>query len=535
MSILTPEDFALLDSLSDSEILPLLAGLPKEEQERLLLNWASQAPTAAPTLTKTPHPRQAEFLALECEEALYGGAAGGGKTEALLMWLAEGVPYKDYSGVFFRRTYAEMKGSTDSPIWRSVDMYKPLGGNFNSTDKIWTFPAGSMISFKHMDHEQAVTEYQGSAFHRLAWDELTHFTETQYEYLWSRWRQKQDFAGFPLTIGFRAASNPGGVGHEWVKRRFISDESMRAVNAIDSREPSPAGMVFYKDGRAFVPARVADNPSLDVEHYISNLERHLTNPVLRERLLNGDWSIQEDAIIRADWLHYYDMRGQHLIPQNKKGETIGTIDERELQRFATVDTAGTSKQKADEKLRGKPHSYSVCQVWDYWPKTGFLFLRYCWRERVEFIDLCDNLRRIYHEWDVPRMLIENAALGPGAQSLLSSQGLSGVEMVNPVTQSMKGQSGLPGKVERAAPLLNKMSKGEVFLPLHNNDWLPDLEAEWLAWTGLVDQTDDQIDAASYAANHVGSAASHRTVIDHAFWRTPRPSLRGGSVTGYLKR
>ncbi len=90
-----------------NQILRLLENMTDEELMRL-------SPLGM-TKNRHPHPRQAEFLGLSCEEALYGGAAGGGKTEALLMWLAEGVEVPGYSGVFFRRTYAQLTKSNDSP------------------------------------------------------------------------------------------------------------------------------------------------------------------------------------------------------------------------------------------------------------------------------------------------------------------------------------------------------------------------------------------------------------------------------------
>jgi phage terminase large subunit-like protein len=453
---------------------------------------------------------------------LYGGAAGGGKTYALLVWLAEGIHVPGYSGIFFRRTYAQLSKSNDSPIITSHELYRPLGGVYKSGEHRWTFPSGATIEFGHMQHEDSVHDYQGPAYHRVAFDELSQFSETQYRYLFSRMRMRKDF---PVMMGIRAASNPGGQGHAWVKQRFITPDAERAVQQLSSRTPSPPGMVFWPTPKcAFVPARVADNPTLDVEDYIERMLTHLPH-VLRERLLNGDWSVVEDAIIKADWLCYYEMRGDYLVPLDRHRKKMTPINRSECRRFATVDTAGTSKQKAAEK-RGKPASWSVCQIWDYSPKTNFLFLRHVWRDRVNWDGLKAGVRMTLNEWNPSRVLVENAHHGPPLASELAD---FPVELVNPVSDSMRGQSGLPGKVERATQLLNKLEKGEVFLPRHNNHWLPDLEAEWLAWTGLDDETADQVDAAAYVAKYVKQG--HGGVIQLAV-PIYGPGILGGSRDGF---
>jgi phage terminase large subunit-like protein len=305
---------------------------------------------------------------------------------------------------------------------------------------------------------------------------------------------------FPIKMGVRAASNPGGPGHGWVRQRFITQEAEKAVQALGAYQPSPPGLMFWPTpDRAFVPARVADNPSLDLDDYIGRLRTQLP-PVLRQRLLNGDWSVVEDAAIRLDWLRYYDVQGDMLRPLNVDGKIIDVIDCRQCQRFATIDTAGTSKQKAAER-KGKPASWSVCQIWDYWPKPQFLFLRHVWRDQVAWDGLKSAVRHTLTQWRPSRVLIENAHHGPPLAGEL--HGFS-TQLVSPAPSSLRGEEGKPGKLERATELLNKLEKGEVFLPRYNNQWLPELEYEWLTWTGLDDETSDQVDAAAYAARHVAT-------------------------------
>ncbi|MBC7855848.1 MAG: hypothetical protein IAF94_20665, partial [Pirellulaceae bacterium] len=275
------------------KIWKTLEGLTDEE----LLKLSPRAVSIP--LARTPHPRQAEFLALECEEALYGGAAGGGKTEALLMWLAQGVKVPSYSAIFFRRTYAQLSKSNDSPLTKSHDLFRPLGGIYKGSEHKWVFPSGATIEFGHLQHEMSVQDYTGPAYHRIAFDELTQFSQNQYQFLFSRMRMRKDF---PVRMGVRAASNPGGPGHAWVKAWFITPEAEKAILQLGAYQPSPAGLIFWPNpNRAFVPARVADNPSLDIEDYVARLRTQLP-PLLRERLLNGDWSAIEDAAIKIDWL-----------------------------------------------------------------------------------------------------------------------------------------------------------------------------------------------------------------------------------------
>lgn len=442
---------------------------------------------------QSPHPRQAEFLSLQCEEALFGGACGGGKTLTLLLWLAQGIDVPGYSGVFFRRTYAQLTKSNDSPLTKSHELYKPLGGKFKASEYRWTFPSGATIEFGHLQHEMSVMDYQGPAYHRVAFDELTQFSEAQYTYLFSRMRMRKDF---PVRMGVRAASNPGGPGHTWVKARFITPEAERSIQSLRPFEPSPAGLIFWPaENRAFVPARVADNPTLDVEDYINRMQSNLPL-MLRQRLLNGDWSIVEDAIIRLDWLRYYALQGELIKAYDADGKERWQVDQRQCQRFATIDTAGTSAQKAAEK-RGKPASWSVCQIWDYCPQTQFLFLRHVWRDRVAWEGLKSGVRHTLNQWQPSRVLIENAHHGPPLQAELSHF----TTVLISTFPGRASESGRPGKVERATDLLNKLEKGQVFLPKFNNSWLSELEAEWLSWTGLDDETSDQIDAAAYAARH----------------------------------
>ena len=434
------------------------------------------------------------MLGLNCEEALYGGSVGGAKTICLLLYLAQGIHLPDYTGGFFRRTWAECHGGNDSPLAKAYQVYGPLGAT--RTDKTWTFPSGAKIVFGHLDDAHAHLKYQGPSFHRMAFDELTHFTEDQYTWMIAyRIRRKQNY---PLVLGVRTSANPGGPGHDWVKERFLTEEAMKTVLGMDRRLPCPPGMIFWKAGRAYVPARLADNPYLDIDDYELRMVAQGKSPVERARMMNGDWSIREDGIIKLDWLRRYTMRGDMLQARGPNGEPLGDpVDSRNLQRFATIDTAGTSEEKARD-AKGKPPSWSVCMVWDYAPRPKWLFLRHVWRQRVDWDGLKAGTRRTLTEWRPRKALIENAHFG---QALFAELKGLGPELFG---------TGGKGKLERSTNLQNMLEAGQVFLPQVDNvpggaAWLPILESEWLGWTGLDEETNDQIDTASMAANHVKRA------------------------------
>lgn len=188
-------------------------------------------------LTLKPHPRQLEFLNLTCEEALFGGAAGGGKTEALLMWLAEGVNIPGYTGGIFRRHIEDLTEGNSSILAKSMLMYPALGGEVKGLE--WKFPSGASIVMSGIAFDKSVLKTQGKEYHRVAFDELTHFTERMYDFVYTTRMRK--VVGFPIKCGVRASANPGGPGHEWVKKRFITQDAINQLKQLDKEKPTPPG------------------------------------------------------------------------------------------------------------------------------------------------------------------------------------------------------------------------------------------------------------------------------------------------------
>src|SRR5215831_1894395 len=209
--------------------------------------------------------KQAAFLSLDCLEAGYGGAAGGGKSDAILAAALQYVDVPGYAALILRRSFSDL-ALPGAAMARSKEWLTGKG-KWNEREKTWTFPAPASLAFGYLEAEDDVYRYQSSEYQYIGFDELTQFSEQQYRYLFSRLRRVTEIE---VPLRMRWASNPGGVGHGWVKRRFIDDPAEDTV---------------------FVPARVADNPGLEADEYVTSLS-HLPETV-RRQLLEGDWGAFE--------------------------------------------------------------------------------------------------------------------------------------------------------------------------------------------------------------------------------------------------
>ena len=221
---------------------------------------------------------QTDFLAAGEKVVLYGGAAGGGKSYAMLIDPLRYCHFKEHRALILRRSMPELRELID----KSRELY-PIafkGAKFKEVEKLWQFPSGAKIEFGFLERDADVYRYQGQAYSWIGFDEITHLpTEFGWNYLASRLRTTNP----EIKTYLRCTANPGGVGAQWVKKRYV--------------EPSEYNTSFEgKDGlsRKFIPALLQDNPHLAEDGEYERMLQSLP-AIQRKQLLEGNWDISEGA------------------------------------------------------------------------------------------------------------------------------------------------------------------------------------------------------------------------------------------------
>ena len=221
---------------------------------------------------------QTDFLAAPERDVLYGGAAGGGKSYAMLIDPLRFAHRSAHRALILRRSMPELRELID----KSRELYPRAfpGCKYKEVEKLWSFPSGAKVEFGFLERDADVYRYQGQAYSWIGFDEITHLpTEFGWNYLASRLRTTDP----EIETYMRCTANPGGVGATWVKKRYI--------------DPHPPNETFTgtdRLSRKFIPARLEDNPYLAYDGRYEEMLKALP-PTQRKQLLEGNWDVNEGA------------------------------------------------------------------------------------------------------------------------------------------------------------------------------------------------------------------------------------------------
>jgi predicted phage terminase large subunit-like protein len=284
------------------------------------------------------------FMQSAADIVFYGGAAGGGKSYALLMEAARNVGRPGFDGVIFRKTFPEIKNA--GGLWpTSMGIYPLVGGTPLESKLMWKWSSGATIQMSHMQHDSDMLRYQGSQYAFIGWDEVTHFSRAVFFYLLSRNRSTCGVSPY-----VRATCNPDpdswvaefiawwldkstGLAipeRSGVLRWFIS----RGDDIVwgDSKE-ALIESEGYEVGRwaksvSFIAAKLSDNPALTTADPSYEATLNSLTYVDRQRLLGGNWSVRPSAgmCFRREWFRIVD-----AIP-------AGTVFVRSWDRAGTIKT-----------------------------------------------------------------------------------------------------------------------------------------------------------------------------------------------------
>lgn len=275
-----------------------------------------------------PQPKQKIFLKISSFEAMFGGAKGPGKTDALLADATRYIPNPKYKGIIFRRTYPKMS----EIISRSHQLFHKCA-KWNSSSHTWKFVNGASLKFWHMESEDDKYNIQGHEYHFMGFDQLEEFTETQYRFAILQCRSTVP----GLKPYVRSTANPIGIGHAWVKSRFIDKcppDGLKKYFKLVKTEKGEIEIETTKEdpmalSRSFVQANVYDNPILlkNDPQYLKVLQ---TLPeALRKALMDGDWN----ALVGQYFTEWQPQT--HVIPYAQYLERVN--NGQNVSRFIAMD------------------------------------------------------------------------------------------------------------------------------------------------------------------------------------------------------
>lgn len=478
-----------------------------------------------------PLPLQLAFCILPNKEILFGGSAGGSKSEALLAAALQYTHVPGYSAIIYRKSYQDLI-RPGALLDRCIEWLTPFLGKevkYDPSNHIFTFlTSGAKLAFGHMGRKGAADTMQGAEFSFVGIDEVTQHTERDALYALSRLRRKAN-EDFPLRARFTA--NPGGIGHNWVRERF----KMIKNRNYDPKNPHSPMYIGNHPTRLFIPSKLSDNPHIDQVSYTEQLKE--LDPITRARLLEGDWSAAPFGRFKPEWFNRYKHSAGYVVSKQEM------VNFKQLHKFATIDVAAsfaegvggrqfyTSSSDATDISAGDP-CWTVCATWGV--ANGHLYLLDVLRQQTEIPEVFHMMDRTQKKWGRIPFAVEKNGVGTGVVQGALRLGY----MVEPIWTSKD-------KILNSYDAANMAEQGKIFIPAKDFDeegnekdpadapWLSTWEAEVFSWMGLKDETSDQVDTLSTAARRVSHLCLNKVDNHHNPCRTI-PKVYGEFVPPHMR-
>lgn len=432
-----------------------------------------------------PQPAQSQFLSSSADIAIYGGAAGAGKTYAILLEPLYHYDNPQFSAVIFRRTYPEIKNP--GGLWDvSFDIYPHCGGVPHESNLSWTFPSGAKVKLSHLQHDKNRLAWQGAQIPLIEWDELTHHSEQSFWYLLSR---NRSLSGVRPYV--RATTNPdadswvadlidwwiGGDGYPLPERSGVPRWFVRVggelVWANSRDELVDAHPDTLPKSLTFISATIEDNQILlqSNPEYRANLQA--LHPVERERLERGNWRIRYEAgtVFDRSWFELVDSIPPSV--EQVRGWDIAATD-KSIAKKGSFYTAGVKLVRVD----------------------GVTYVADCVWRQISPAEVPRWLGQIAAQ-DGPRCRVAYELEG-GSESRIASETVFADALKNYNAKAVLPRG---SKVERATPLATAAFQGKV--RVLRSAWTDQFLAATQGFDGSPKPlVNDLVDAASLAYNQL---------------------------------
>lgn len=396
---------------------------------------------------------QTALLTCPCDDILYGGARGGGKTDGSIGdWISHAMTYgKHARGIWLRRTLIELTDVKE----RMVVLFNAIGAKYRDKDGSWTFPNGAKLLLRYLESDADADGYQGHQYTWMCVEEIGSFkSPIPIDKIRATLRSANG-----VKVRFIATANPGGKGHKWIKERYI--------------DPAPPNTPFQDPvtnlWRVFIPSKLSDNKILTTSDpgYGSRLKG--TGPSwLVKAWLEGDWNISIDGkVFLREWWDKSRYISDPIVVQRGCFHTVQSWD------FAARE--------------GEQNDRSVCITFGL--GMGGWYILDVWAGRLTFPDLKRKVGELAAKWKCYEILVEDKSSGIGILDELKRDTLFALRPVNPVG----------AKFERAMACSSLIEEGRVLIPVQA-EWLSDFMDELAGFPGGAH--DDIVDALSQGLNYL---------------------------------